>query len=177
MPNFAASLCAAGQRVQCGSRHHQSGVRGTRSALHAELHISALLPADYSSVEHDWFTANVTEKYAVSCHNGLQGRPVKGLWAQVMSDPSGGAMFVADPKKPVGGHVIAHASTVRLSLRKGKGEQRVMKVLLCLGARPLTEKRTEQHDVDAATLKFFLIHKFSDSLQQLCCNIEGVQRV
>lgn len=45
-----------------------------------------------------------------------------------MSDPSGGAMFVADPKKPVGGHVIAHASTVRLSLRKGKGEQRVVKV-------------------------------------------------
>ena len=28
----------------------------------------------------------------------------------------------------VGGHVIAHASTVRLSLRKGKAEQRVMKV-------------------------------------------------
>ena len=28
----------------------------------------------------------------------------------------------------VGGHVIAHASTVRLSLRKGKAEQRIMKV-------------------------------------------------
>lgn len=27
--------------------------------------------------------------------------------------------FVADPKKPVGGHVLAHASTVRLYLRKG----------------------------------------------------------
>jgi len=47
----------------------------------------------------------------------------------VMSDPSGGAMFVSDPKKPVGGHVMAHASTIRLSLRKGKGEQRVMKVV------------------------------------------------
>jgi Rad51 len=30
----------------------------------------------------------------------------------------------------VGGHVIAHASTVRLSLRKGKAEQRIMKVLV-----------------------------------------------
>ncbi|KAK9808541.1 hypothetical protein WJX73_006517 [Symbiochloris irregularis] len=48
---------------------------------------------------------------------------------QVMSDPSGGAMFVADPKKAVGGHVLAHASTVRLSLRKGKAEQRLMKVV------------------------------------------------
>ncbi|KAJ3308874.1 Meiotic recombination protein dmc1 [Gonapodya sp. JEL0774] len=36
--------------------------------------------------------------------------------------------FVADPKKPVGGHVLAHASTTRLSLRKGRGEQRIAKV-------------------------------------------------
>ena len=93
---------------------------------------------------------------------------------QVMSDPSGGAMFVSDPKKAIGeapalqspcldmtkhtatapgllltssskaglqrttmqslqhlagGHVIAHASTVRLSLRKGKAEQRLIKVV------------------------------------------------
>jgi Rad51 len=46
-----------------------------------------------------------------------------------MADPSGGMTFVQDPKKPVGGHVLAHASTVRLSLRKGKGEQRVIKVV------------------------------------------------
>lgn len=38
-------------------------------------------------------------------------------------------MFVSDPKKPVGGHVMAHASTIRLSLRKGKAEQRLMKVV------------------------------------------------
>ncbi len=48
---------------------------------------------------------------------------------QVMADPSGGMTFVQDPKKPIGGHVLAHASTVRLSLRKGKGEQRVIKVV------------------------------------------------
>ena len=48
---------------------------------------------------------------------------------QVVSDPSGGAMFVADPKKPVGGHVLAHASTIRISLRKGKAEQRLMKIV------------------------------------------------
>lgn len=95
---------------------------------------------------------------------------------QVISDPSGGAMFVADPKKPgglwrrwqgwvgrsaqlpiwfvamlslpccrtvgphqlpcchaVGGHVLAHASTFRLSVRKGKAEQRLMKVRLLGG--------------------------------------------
>jgi hypothetical protein len=57
-----------------------------------------------------------------------QLRSLRDVVKQVMSDPSGGAMFVSDPKKPAGGHVIAHASTIRLSLRKGKAEQRVMKV-------------------------------------------------
>jgi hypothetical protein len=46
-----------------------------------------------------------------------------------MSDPGGGMTFVADPKKPVGGHVMAHASTQRIYLRKGKGEQRIAKVV------------------------------------------------
>ncbi|MCO5600289.1 hypothetical protein L7F22_054399 [Adiantum nelumboides] len=46
---------------------------------------------------------------------------------QVIADPGGGT-FLADPKKPAGGHVLAHASTVRLMLRKGKGEQRICKV-------------------------------------------------
>ena len=36
--------------------------------------------------------------------------------------------FQADPKKPIGGHILAHASTVRLSLRKGRGENRIVKV-------------------------------------------------
>uniref|UniRef100_A0A0D9XWU5 RecA family profile 1 domain-containing protein n=1 Tax=Leersia perrieri TaxID=77586 RepID=A0A0D9XWU5_9ORYZ len=41
---------------------------------------------------------------------------------QVIADPGGG-MFITDPKKPAGGHVLAHAATIRLMLRKGKGEQ------------------------------------------------------
>ncbi|CAK9199415.1 unnamed protein product [Sphagnum troendelagicum] len=45
----------------------------------------------------------------------------------VIADPGGGT-FVADPKKPAGGHVLAHAATIRLMLRKGKGEQRICKV-------------------------------------------------
>ncbi|XP_042489078.1 meiotic recombination protein DMC1 homolog isoform X3 [Macadamia integrifolia] len=46
---------------------------------------------------------------------------------QVIADPGGG-VFISDPKKPAGGHVLAHAATVRLMFRKGKGEQRVCKV-------------------------------------------------
>lgn len=37
-------------------------------------------------------------------------------------------MFAGDTKKPIGGHIMAHASTTRLSLWKGKAETRVAKV-------------------------------------------------
>lgn len=47
---------------------------------------------------------------------------------QVVAQVDGGSMFVADAKKPIGGHIMAHASTIRLSLRKARGESRAMKV-------------------------------------------------
>lgn len=48
---------------------------------------------------------------------------------QVISDPSGGmGTFVVDPKKPAGGHVMAHASQWRIYLRKGRGEVRIAKI-------------------------------------------------
>ena len=36
--------------------------------------------------------------------------------------------FAVDPKKPIGGNILAHASTTRLSLRKGRGETRICKI-------------------------------------------------
>ena len=47
---------------------------------------------------------------------------------QVVAQMDGSAMFQADPKKPIGGNIMAHASTTRISLRKGRGEQRVAKI-------------------------------------------------
>eukprot|EP00995_Heteronema_vittatum_P001664 NODE_1235_length_1028_cov_226.377937_g858_i0.p3 GENE.NODE_1235_length_1028_cov_226.377937_g858_i0~~NODE_1235_length_1028_cov_226.377937_g858_i0.p3 ORF type:complete len:98 (-),score=35.46 NODE_1235_length_1028_cov_226.377937_g858_i0:664-957(-) len=47
---------------------------------------------------------------------------------QVVAQVDGAAMFNADPKKPIGGHIMAHASTTRLSLRKGRNEQRICKI-------------------------------------------------
>lgn len=47
-----------------------------------------------------------------------------------MSDPGASALFAgADGRKPVGGHILAHASTTRLLLRKGRGEERVAKIV------------------------------------------------
>lgn len=47
---------------------------------------------------------------------------------QVVAQVDGAAMFTADPKKPIGGHIMAHASTTRLYLRKGRGETRICKI-------------------------------------------------
>lgn len=48
---------------------------------------------------------------------------------QVMSDPAGGMTYVSDPKKAVGGHVVAHASTTRIMFRKGRENERIAKVI------------------------------------------------
>lgn len=48
---------------------------------------------------------------------------------QVVATVDGAAsMFNADPKKPIGGNIMAHASTTRLYLRKGRGDSRVCKI-------------------------------------------------
>ncbi|KAA8497980.1 DNA repair protein RAD51-like 1 [Porphyridium purpureum] len=47
---------------------------------------------------------------------------------QVVAQVDGGAMFAVDPKKPIGGNIIAHASQTRLYLRKGRGENRIVKI-------------------------------------------------
>ncbi|KHN71155.1 Meiotic recombination protein DMC1/LIM15 -like protein [Toxocara canis] len=47
---------------------------------------------------------------------------------QMTADPGAGLTFQADPKKPIGGHILAHASTTRIMLKKGRGETRIAKI-------------------------------------------------
>jgi len=47
---------------------------------------------------------------------------------QMTADPGATMTFQADPKKPIGGHILAHASTTRVMLRKGRGECRIAKI-------------------------------------------------
>ena len=37
-------------------------------------------------------------------------------------------LTISTGRKPIGGHVVAHASTTRVLLRKGRGEERVAKI-------------------------------------------------
>ncbi|XP_053208860.1 meiotic recombination protein DMC1/LIM15 homolog [Panonychus citri] len=47
---------------------------------------------------------------------------------QMTADPGAAMSFQADPKKPIGGHILAHASTTRIALRKGRAENRIAKI-------------------------------------------------
>lgn len=45
---------------------------------------------------------------------------------QVMARPD---MFFGDPTAPVGGHIVTHACTTRIYLRKSKGDRRIARVI------------------------------------------------
>ncbi|KAG8859108.1 recombinase rad51 [Tulasnella sp. 330] len=48
---------------------------------------------------------------------------------QVMSSPDAQAsMYAGNDKKPIGGNIMAHASTTRLQLKKGRGNTRVCRI-------------------------------------------------
>uniref|UniRef100_A0A0A9WJ76 DNA repair protein RAD51 1 n=1 Tax=Lygus hesperus TaxID=30085 RepID=A0A0A9WJ76_LYGHE len=71
---------------------------------------------------------------------------------QVVAQVDGGmAAFVSEQKKPIGGHIIAHASTTRLYLRKGRGSTRIAKIYdsPCLPEADAQFAITEQGIVDA----------------------------
>lgn len=67
-------------------------------------------------------------------YNGLsQETKVFWLWVTISSSLKYLNFFIlfsfqVDPKKPIGGNILAHASTTRISLRKGRGETRVAKI-------------------------------------------------
>lgn len=48
---------------------------------------------------------------------------------QVVAQVDGAMSFNPDPKKPIGGNIMAHSSTTRLGFKKGRGCQRLCKVV------------------------------------------------
>lgn len=44
-----------------------------------------------------------------------------------MANP-GATMSFGDTKLPIGGHILAHASTTRLYFKKGKGDERICRI-------------------------------------------------
>ena len=58
--------------------------------------------------------SEVFDELAVVCTNQVSSRP---------------DVFYGNPTIHTGGHIVAHGATIRIFLRKGKGEQRVAKVV------------------------------------------------
>ncbi|CAN6871755.1 unnamed protein product [Brassica oleracea] len=48
---------------------------------------------------------------------------------QVVAQVDGSALFAGPQFKPIGGNIMAHATTTRLAMRKGRGEERICKVI------------------------------------------------
>ncbi|CAL9231053.1 DNA repair protein RAD51 homolog 1 [Arabidopsis lyrata subsp. lyrata] len=48
---------------------------------------------------------------------------------QVVAQVDGSALFAGPQFKPIGGNIMAHATTTRLALRKGRAEERICKVI------------------------------------------------
>lgn len=117
---------------------HQQQLLLQASAMMAENRF-ALIVVDSATALYRTDYSGRGELAARQCHLGKFLRTLHNLAEeygvavvvtnQVVANVDGSAaMFQADSRKPIGGHIMAHASTTRLSLRKGRGEQRIMKV-------------------------------------------------
>lgn len=68
-------------------------------------------------------------KWACDAPLGLYRAAVPSERAQVVANPDGASMFAGPTLKPIGGNIMAHASTTRLWLKKGRGENRTCKIV------------------------------------------------
>ena len=116
---------------------HQMQLLVTASAMMAESHY-ALLIVDSSTNLYRTDYSGRGELSARQMHLGQFLRGIQRLadeygiavliTNQVVAQVDGSCMFAADPKKPIGGNIMAHASQTRLYLRKGRGETRICKI-------------------------------------------------
>ena len=73
---------------------------------------------------------------------GFGGNGGGGGGFSIPLDPS---MFAGPQVKPIGGNIMAHATTTRLMVRKGRGENRVVKII----ASPSLPEREAQFSIGA----------------------------
>ena len=117
---------------------HQSSLLLQAAAMMAESHFALLVVDSATALYRTDYTGR-GELSARQMHMAHFLRQLQRLadefgvavviTNQVVASVDGAAaMFNANPLKPIGGNIIAHASTTRLSLRKGRGENRICKI-------------------------------------------------
>lgn len=69
----------------------------------------------------------------------------------VAANLDGGSMFAGPSIKPIGGNIMAHATTTRIHIKKGRGDTRVAKIVgsPCLAEKDASFQITTDGIVDA----------------------------
>jgi DNA repair protein RAD51 len=69
----------------------------------------------------------------------------------VAANLDGGSMFAGPSVKPIGGNIMAHATTTRIFVKKGRGDTRVAKIVgsPCLPEKDASFSITADGVVDA----------------------------
>lgn len=116
---------------------HQSQLLTMASAMMVESHFSLLIVDSATNLYRTDYSGR-GELSTRQMHLGQFLRNLQKLadefgiavvlTNQVVAQVDGASMFISDPKKPIGGNIMAHASQTRLSLRKGRGENRICKI-------------------------------------------------
>jgi len=116
---------------------HQMALLQQASALMSEARFSLLIVDSVMAL----FRTDYNGRGELAARQGALGKFLRTLLRladeygvavvitnQVMSSPDAAAAYGGNDKKPVGGNILAHASTTRLQLRKGRGNTRVAKI-------------------------------------------------
>ncbi|PVV04494.1 hypothetical protein BB560_001010 [Smittium megazygosporum] len=106
---------------------HQTALLIQASAMMAESRFALLIVDSATSLYRTDYSGR-GELSARQMHLARFLRMLLRLADEATQVDGGMAMFAADPKKPIGGNIIAHSSTTRLYLRKGRGESRICKI-------------------------------------------------
>ncbi|KAG8918687.1 recombinase rad51, partial [Tulasnella sp. 418] len=117
---------------------HQNQLLVQASALMAESRFSLLIVDSCTAL----YRTDYNGRGELSARQGHLGKFLRMLLRladefgiavvvtnQVMSSPDAQAsMFAGNDKKPIGGNIMAHASTTRLQLKKGRGNTRICRI-------------------------------------------------
>ncbi|KAI6162138.1 Rad51-domain-containing protein [Pisolithus thermaeus] len=117
---------------------HQNSLLISASALMAESRFCLLIVDSCTALYRTDFNGR-SELSARQNHLGRFLRTLQRLadefgvavvvTNQVMSNPDASAgPYAANEKKPIGGNIMAHATTTRLQLKKGRGNTRICKI-------------------------------------------------
>ncbi|TYI79714.1 hypothetical protein E1A91_D05G039900v1 [Gossypium mustelinum] len=107
---------------------HQSRLLLEAASMMVETRFALMIVDSATALYRTDFTGR-GELSARQMHLAKFLRSLQKLADEVVAQVDGSAIFAGPQIKPIGGNIMAHASTTRLALRKGRAEERICKVI------------------------------------------------